>query len=57
MDVFNALTCDRPFRKRMAPFDALTLMTNGFPGNFDPELLTAFFNSFALKQPAERRSK
>jgi len=49
MDVFNALTCDRSFRKRMTPFQALNLMKNDFPGHFDPELLTAFFNSFALK--------
>ena len=49
MDVFNALTCDRSFRKRLTPFRALNLMKNDFPGNFDPELLTAFFNSIALK--------
>ena len=49
MDVFNALTCDRPFRKRMAPFQALTFMKNDLSHHFDPELLAAFFNSITLK--------
>ncbi len=49
MDVFNALTCDRPFRQRMTPFQALTLMKNNISDNFDPQLLTTFFNAIALK--------
>ena len=49
MDVFNALTCDRPYRKRMALFQALTLMQNDISSDFDPELLAKFFNSLALK--------
>ena len=49
MDVFNALTCERSFRKRMAPYQALTLMKDDLPHQFDPKLLTVFLNSIALK--------
>jgi len=49
MDVFNALTSERPFRKQMAPYQALTLMKNDLPNHFDPELLTTFFNAITLK--------
>ena len=49
MDVFNALTSERSFRKQMPPFQALTFMKNDLSHHFDPKLLTAFFNSITLK--------
>jgi len=42
MDVFNALTSQRPYREVMTPMQALTLMKEKMGGQFDTQLLTAF---------------
>lgn len=41
-DVFDALTMDRPYRKAYSFQDAVDIMKNS-PGQFDPEILPAFF--------------
>jgi len=41
-DVFDALTNDRPQRKRMSFADALALIKEGGGSQFDPEVVTAF---------------
>ena len=42
-DVFNALTSQRTYGEVMTPEQALTFMKDNLRGQFDPELLTAFF--------------
>ncbi len=42
-DVFNALTCRRTYGELLSPEQALTFMKEKMKGQFDPELLTAFF--------------
>ncbi len=42
-DVFNALTSRRSYGEVMTPEQALTFMKEDLRGQFDPELLTAFF--------------
>lgn len=42
MDVYDALTTRRSYKKGMAPLDALTLMKRHMGPEFDPELLDKF---------------
>lgn len=42
MDVYDALTTRRSYKKAMTPLDALTLMKRQMSGDFDPELLSKF---------------
>ena len=46
VDVYDALTSDRPYRKKMAPFDALKLMQTEMIGHFDKELFEQFVMIF-----------
>jgi HD-GYP domain-containing protein (c-di-GMP phosphodiesterase class II) len=48
-DVFNALTSQRPYGKTMTLEQALTFMQKKIKGQFDPELLTAFFTYVGRK--------
>jgi HD-GYP domain-containing protein (c-di-GMP phosphodiesterase class II) len=41
-DVFDALTSDRPYRKKMAPFDALILMKKEMINHFQKDLYEKF---------------
>lgn len=41
-DVYDALTTDRPYRAKMRPFDALTLMKNEMIDHFQKELFEKF---------------
>jgi HD-GYP domain-containing protein (c-di-GMP phosphodiesterase class II) len=45
-DVYDALTSDRPYRKKMAPFTALRLMQTEMLGHFDKELFEKFVMIF-----------
>ncbi len=42
MDVYDALTTRRSYKKALRPFDALTLMKKQMLPHFDPELLDSF---------------
>ena len=41
-DVFDALTSDRPYKKKMAPFEALTLMKKEMINHFQKDLFEKF---------------
>ena len=45
-DVYDALTSDRPYRKKMALFDVLKLMETEMIGHFDKELFEQFVMIF-----------
>ncbi len=42
MDVYDALTTRRSYKKALQPFDAITLMKKRMGGEFDPEILGNF---------------
>ncbi len=42
MDVYDALTSPRPYRKEMVPIEAFTLMTQEFRSSFDLDILREF---------------
>jgi len=42
MDVYDALTTRRSYKKALAPFDALTLMKKQMAPHFDPDILDNF---------------
>ncbi len=42
MDVYDALTTRRSYKKALKSFDAITIMKNQMKNEFDPELLTNF---------------
>ncbi len=42
MDVYDALTTRRSYKKAMRPFDTLALMTKQMSGDFDPKLMHLF---------------
>jgi HD-GYP domain-containing protein (c-di-GMP phosphodiesterase class II) len=52
-DVYDALTSDRPYRNKMAPFDALKLMREQMMHHFQRDLFEQFVLLF--KQPAGMR--
>jgi HD-GYP domain-containing protein (c-di-GMP phosphodiesterase class II) len=45
-DVYDALTIDRPYRKKMTPFDALRLMRNEMINHFQKDLFEQFVMIF-----------
>lgn len=47
-DVYDALTTQRPYKKAYAPHIAYKIMTNCSGKQFDPHLLSAFFDHVAL---------
>ena len=47
-DVYDALTSERPYKKAYTPNIAHNIMCNVTHGQFDPDLLTLFFNNVAL---------
>lgn len=46
LDVFNSMTCERPYRKPVRVVETLTEIKDRMDGHFDPRLLTALFKSF-----------
>jgi len=48
-DVFDALTSDRPYRRRLAFEDAIAMIRAGRGSQFDPEVVDSFVNSRALR--------
>ena len=49
-DVFDALTSNRPYRKPMAPFDALTLMKKEMINHFQKDLYEKFVMLFVTSK-------
>ena len=47
-DVYDALTSDRPYKKAYKPHIAYKIMTSCCKGQFDEDLLNAFFNNVAI---------
>lgn len=47
-DVYDAVTCDRPYNKGKFPHEACLLMTEGMTKQFDMEILTAFLTRVAI---------
>ena len=47
-DVYDALTCVRPYKKAYTPAVAYNIMANCSPGHFDEELLKIFFRNVAI---------
>jgi putative nucleotidyltransferase with HDIG domain len=45
-DVYDSLTCDRPYRKAMSPFDAKDIIEKGAGTDFDPIVVEAFVGAF-----------
>jgi len=52
VDVFNALTTDTPFRKRLNSFEAITAMREQMKGQFDVEVLRALVHTLAEQSRA-----
>ena len=47
-DVYDAVTCDRPYNKGKFPHEACLLMTEGMTRQFDMDVLTAFLTRVAI---------
>ena len=47
-DVYDALTSERPYKKAYMPHIAYNIMVNLDRGQFDPHLLSLFFNNVAI---------
>lgn len=45
MDVFNALTSKRSYSERLNPLQALSIMKNDMPGQFDMDILVILFRA------------
>lgn len=59
-DVYDALTSDRSYRPRMAPFEALSTMKQKMANHFDAEMLYRFiqmFQELAAQKAAASRKK
>ena len=50
VDVFEALTSDRPYRNAMNACEALEVIRDGAGSHFDPDLVPAFVSLFELGQ-------
>ncbi len=48
VDVYDALTSDRPYRKAMDPLQAKQIIVSGSGKDFDPEVVKAFERAFAM---------
>ena len=46
VDVFDALTTDRPYRKAMATFDGLQVMIDQMPDHIASDLFATFIRLF-----------
>jgi len=55
LDVYDALTTNRPYRNAMKPFAALVEMKRNMPGCFEEELLNEFISFLGPKD--QRRNK
>jgi putative two-component system response regulator len=54
VDVYDAVTSDRPYRKALSHGDALTLLAAGRETQFDPIVLDAFLEALNEATPAPR---
>jgi putative two-component system response regulator len=54
VDVYDALTSDRPYRRALSHDDALTLLTAGRDTQFDSIVLDAFLGALGVAQPSPR---
>lgn len=54
VDVFNALTTETPYRKRMTSYEALVVMRDRMKGQFDPDVLKALIKALAQQQSAAK---
>jgi putative two-component system response regulator len=54
VDVYDALTADRPYRRALSHTDALTLLSAGRETQFDPVVLDAFLDALDESEPAPR---
>ena len=50
VDVFEALTCQRPYRKAMQPVQALGILEEGIGTQFDPEIAKVFLEAYAMDE-------
>ncbi len=50
VDVYDALTTNRPYAKARTPFEALEMMMGQMEGKFDPNLLKAFVRFLGPRQ-------
>lgn len=48
VDVYDALTSDRPYRKAMDPLQAKQIIVSGAGKDFDPDVVKAFERAFAI---------
>ena len=46
VDVYDALTSDRPYRKAMSPYAARTIIQRGSGADFDPAVAQALLRGF-----------
>jgi putative nucleotidyltransferase with HDIG domain len=49
-DVYDSLVSDRPYRKGMSPFEAKEIITRGAGKDFDPNVVEAFLQAFAMRE-------
>jgi HD-GYP domain-containing protein (c-di-GMP phosphodiesterase class II) len=54
-DAFDAMTSDRPYRKAMAPPDALAEILRNSGSQFDPEAVSAFLGVYQKHFAPHRR--
>ncbi len=47
VDVFDALTSERPYKKGLTPFEALSIMKNQMGHHFSPDIFTEFVKLFS----------
>lgn len=47
VDVFEALTCDRPYREALPQDEALAIIREGVGTQFDPDVASAFLGAYA----------
>ncbi len=48
VDIFDALTSDRPYKKAMSVEEAVLILEDGRGGFFDPELLDIFLDNIEV---------
>ena len=54
-DVFDALTSDRPYRRRLSLEDAIAMIRAGRGTQFDPEIVDSFVHSRTVREGNEPR--
>jgi putative nucleotidyltransferase with HDIG domain len=57
VDVWDALTSDRPYRKAMSPEEAIAIIWNSKGSHFDPEVVDEFLQLVGRHMPEESFDK